>query len=161
MLADVEVNATVYVQPTTGSGVKWLSLQRFNDDPIRCICQQHTVAKWRTTRLHTCRCCSARVFALFRRAAGESSHSELDQRGDHRASEMGTAVRREHVANSLLELMQAHGFACEIRDQVACRSRRWAEAQVTQQVEQLFEHLTPHAAIESDGHTASSLPRRL
>ena len=132
MLADVEVNATVYVQPTARSGVKWLSQQWFNADRIRSICEQHAVVEWRTTELHrTCRCRSACVFVLFRRATGKSSHPELDERGDHRASQMSTPVIREYVANFLLELMQAHGLAYELREPVACRSCRRAKAQVT------------------------------
>jgi hypothetical protein len=50
---------------------------------------------------------------------------------------------RENATDFLLELLQAHGFACKLRDEFAHRFGRRAETQVAQQVEQLFEHSTP------------------
>jgi hypothetical protein len=56
---------------------------------------------------------------------------------------MSTPVVREYIADLLLEMLQAHGLACELCDEVAPGSCRGAKAQAAQQVEQLFEHLPP------------------
>jgi hypothetical protein len=52
MLADVEVNATVYVQPTSRSLVYRPHSARIHRDRIACINEQCTVAEWRTTERH-------------------------------------------------------------------------------------------------------------
>jgi hypothetical protein len=74
---------------------------------------------------------------------------------------MSTPVVREYIADFLLQVLQAHGLSCEPCDEVARRLCRRAEAQVAQQVEQLFEHLPPHRSQKSAGCIASSLSPRL
>ena len=89
---------------------------------------------------------SGSVFVLVVARRYEASEAQLHQRRDHDWSEMCTPVMCEDVAYFLLQMLQAHGFACEPRDEVAHRLRRRTQPQVAKEVEQLFEHVPPTAA---------------
>jgi hypothetical protein len=162
MLADIEVNATVYVQPTSRSVVHSPHRLRIYCYDIACVCEQKTVANWRTAGpRHVRRCGNGCVLVPFLAGSDEASEAQLHQRRDHGAREMRTAVMREYVPYFLLQVLQAHGLACKLGDEVARRLCRRAQTQVAKQVEQLFEHLPPTTARRSAGRVAPSLPPAL
>jgi len=92
---------------------------------------------------YVCDCGSGCVLVLVIAGRDEASEPKLHQRRDHDWSQMGTAVMSEGVPYLLLQMLQAHGLACEPRDEVAHRLCRRTQPQATKQVEQLFEHLPP------------------
>jgi hypothetical protein len=163
MLADIEVNSTVYVQPTSRGAVYRPYRVRINRDQVACACEQHTVAHRRTTGSYAALCCGSACAFVFLVDMGcrESSKTQLDESRDHRACERRTAVMCQYVSDFLLELLQTHGLASKPCDQVAHRFCRRAETQVAQQIEQLFEHSPPTPQPESAGRIASSLSPRL
>jgi hypothetical protein len=145
MLADIEVNATVYVQPTSRSVVHCSHRTRDYGYPVLSVCKQHTVADWRTAEPRcVCHSGSVRVVVCFLGCWSKPGKSQLDERRDHGPSEMSSPVVREYVADFLLQVLQAHGFACKACDEIARRLCPRAKTQAAQQVEQLFEHLPPH-----------------
>lgn len=163
MFADVEVNATVYVQPTARCVVYCLQRPRTYSYRIVCICKQHTVANWRTTGVHVARFRrSACVFVhCVVRRRRKRSEVQLDQRRDHGPRKMRAAVMREDATDFLLKERQAHGLACELCDELAHGFCRRAEAQVAQQVEQLFQQPSPPSSQKSAGRVTPSPSLRL
>lgn len=148
MLADIKVNATVYVQPTSRSVVHSPHRLRIYGYCAVCAREQNTVGNWRTADTRYVSDCGS-VFAfvlVVRSTGGEAGKAQLHKRRDHDACEIRAAVMREDIPELLLQVLQTHGFACEACDEIAHGLRRGTQSQVAKQVEQLFEHLPPTAA---------------
>jgi hypothetical protein len=147
MLADIDANATVYVQPSSRPRARRPHSVRIYRYPITCAGKKHTVADRRIPGpLRACFCRSACVFVRFICRCGKICEPKLYERRENGASEMSAAVMRKYAADFLSQVPQAHGFACELSDEVARRPCRGAKTQLAQQVEQLFEHSPPTAA---------------
>jgi hypothetical protein len=121
MLADVEVNATVYVQPTASGLVHGTHSMRIYHDRMNCGAKQPAFTGGRPTA-----CCCAFVFVvvfvigvvavgIFAMKVRETLCHEM--RNDLVCAPIAT-VCEEHIADFLLEQRKAHRFASEVGDEV-------------------------------------------
>jgi hypothetical protein len=144
MLADVEVNSTVYVQPTACRLMDFARRMPPNEERLHGSAKHCAVTNRRTAGTSG----RANGFVFFSIRGGKACKAQLDERGDHYFRTIVTAIQVQHSPNFLLKLPHSHRFAGEARDEIAQRARRGAKAELAQQVIELFEHLPlPSACI--------------
>lgn len=134
MLANIDVNATVYVQPTSRDLVDSRGFRSWRSDDAgsAAAVKQLAVGSWRSARF--CGLACVFVSPVIARGLGKPRESKLDERGNHGLGTIRDTMPVQYGAYFLLQLPDRHRFAFEIRDQLAERLRRRAKAELTQQL---------------------------
>jgi hypothetical protein len=157
MLADVEVNSTVYVQPTACRFMYFAGRAAPDEERFHGSAKHHAVADRRTAGTRG----RANGFVFRRIWGGKTCKAEIYERGDHFSRPIVASIQVQHSANFLLKLPHSHRLAREAREEIAQRTRRGAKAELAQQVIELFEHLPlPSACIARERRESRALMKR-
>src|SRR5688572_16142083 len=132
MLADIDVNTTVYVQPIFRDLMDFMSAGAWRRDDVGRLAtaKQLAVAPGRNSGLRGLAC--VLVTHAFRQ--GKARKSELHERRDNRVGTVLDAASTKHGADFLLQLTDGHGLAFQLHDQLAQGLRGCAKSELTQQL---------------------------